>query len=117
MPTATLPKGSARRESRGFVSNKPIIVSAAWRLVGGRGEPHHPGMGRPTSMAQDRGLHRPRPDFFQILSEGVHRFEKMHRDSNLQYCSAEPRPSLGRIESESEPPNLATEKNIGRSIF
>ncbi len=33
--------------------------------------------------------------------------------SNLQYCSAEPCSSLGRIESESEPPNLPTEKNAG----
>ncbi len=38
-------------------------------------------------------------------------------DSNLQYCSAEPRPSLGRIESETEPPNLATETNAGCGVF
>ncbi len=38
-------------------------------------------------------------------------------NSNLQYCSAEPRPSLERIESETEPPNLATETNAGGGVF
>ncbi len=42
------------------------------------------------------------------------------RQREIRTCSTallEPRPLLGRIESESEPPNLATEKNAGRGVF
>ena len=38
------------------------------------------------------------------------------RNSNSPYGSAESHFSLGRIESESEPPNLATEKNARNSV-
>ena len=39
------------------------------------------------------------------------------RNSNSRYGSSESRPSLGRIKSESEPPNLPTEKNAGSCAF
>ena len=38
-------------------------------------------------------------------------------ESNFQYWSAEPQPSLRRIGSETEPPNLATETNAGCGVF
>jgi hypothetical protein len=39
------------------------------------------------------------------------------RNSNSRYGSSESRPSLGRIKSESEPPNSPTEKNAGCCAF